>query len=82
MERRYTDYFNDVSAFMHSVDKNIAKEALDYVFTLAMKGKQAEVMIEILMQRPSADDLPTNIRSQEGVKAGLGAMDSIGYYDI
>lgn len=101
MEQRYTDYFNDVSAFgktykdfnlpavivifdefsafMHSVDKKVAKEALDYVFTLVMKGRQAGVMIEILMQRPSADDLPTNIRAQMGFKAGLGAMDSIGY---
>lgn len=35
--------------------------------------------IEILMQRPSADDLPTNIRAQMGFKAGLGTMDSIGY---
>lgn len=101
MDRRYTEYFNDISAFgktyrdfnlpvvivifdefsafMHSVDKKIAKEALDYVFTLVMKGRQAGVMIEILMQRPSADDLPTNIRAQMGFKAGLGAMDSIGY---
>ncbi|WP_049785863.1 hypothetical protein [Clostridium cellulovorans] len=44
-----------------------------------MKGRQAGVMIEILMQRPSADDLPTNIRSQMGFKAGLGNIDSIGY---
>ncbi|PFA02225.1 FtsK/SpoIIIE domain-containing protein [Bacillus thuringiensis] len=101
MEQRYSNYFNDISAFgktykdfnlpvvivifdefsafMHSVDKKIAKEALDYVFTLVMKGRQAGVMIEILMQRPSADDLPTNIRAQMGFKAGLGAMDSIGY---
>lgn len=101
MDRRYTEYFNDISAFgktyrdfnlpvvivifdefsafMHSVDKKIAKEALDYVFTLVMKGRQAGVMIEILMQRPSADDLPTNIRAQMGFKAGVGAMDSIGY---
>ncbi|MGG1758127.1 FtsK/SpoIIIE domain-containing protein [Bacillus velezensis] len=101
MEQRYSDYFNDVSAFgktyrdfnlpvvvvifdefsafMHSVDKKIAKEALDYVFTLVMAGRQAGCMIEILMQRPSADDLPTNIRAQMGFKAGLGAMDSIGY---
>lgn len=101
MEKRYTDYFNDVSAFgktykdfnlpiviiifdefsafMHSVDKKLAKEALDYVFTLVMKGRQAGCIIEILMQRPSADDLPTNIRAQMGFKAGLGAMDSIGY---
>ncbi|SDM65954.1 FtsK/SpoIIIE domain-containing protein [Sediminibacillus halophilus] len=101
MERRYADYFNDVSAFgktyrdfnlpvvivifdefsafMHSVDKKVAKEALDYVFTIVMKGRQAGVMIEILMQRPSADDLPTNIRAQMGFKTGLGAMDSIGY---
>ncbi len=101
MEQRYSNYFNDVSAFgktyrdfnlpvvivifdefsafMHSVDKKIAREALDYVFQIVMKGRQAGVMIEILMQRPSADDLPTNIRAQMGFKAGLGAMDSIGY---
>ena len=56
MERRYIDYFNDVSAFgktyidfnlpvvivifdefsafMHSVDKKVAKEALEYVLLL------------------------------------------------
>ncbi|MED1287266.1 FtsK/SpoIIIE domain-containing protein [Bacillus mycoides] len=101
MEQRYSNYFNDVSAFgktyidfrlpvvivifdefsafMHSVDKKIAREALDFVFQIVMKGRQSGVMIEILMQRPSADDLPTNIRSQMGFKAGLGAMDSIGY---
>ena len=71
--------FDEFAAFMHSVDKKIAKEALDYVFQIVMKGRQAGVMIEILMQRPSADDLPTNIRAQMGFKAGLGAMDSIGY---
>ncbi|MGR6899397.1 FtsK/SpoIIIE domain-containing protein [Rummeliibacillus sp. BSL5] len=71
--------FDEFSAFMHSVDKKIAKEAIDYVFQIVMKGRQAGVMIEILMQRPSADDLPTNIRAQMGFKAGLGAMDSIGY---
>lgn len=71
--------FDEFAAFMHSVDKKIAKEALDYVFQIVMKGRQAGVMVEILMQRPSADDLPTNIRSQMGFRAGLGAMDSIGY---
>lgn len=71
--------FDEFAAFMHSVDKKIAKEALDYVFQIVMKGRQSGVMIEILMQRPSADDLPTNIRAQMGFKAGLGAMDSIGY---
>lgn len=101
MEQRYSDYFNDISAFgktyrdfnlpvvivifdefaafMHSVDKKIAKEALDYVFQIVMKGRQAGVMIEILMQRPSADDLPTNIRAQMAFKVGLGNMDNIGY---
>lgn len=71
--------FDEFAAFMHSVDKKISKEALDYVFQIVMKGRQAGVMIEILMQRPSADDLPTNIRAQMGFKAGLGSMDSIGY---
>lgn len=71
--------FDEFAAFMHSVDKKTAKEALDYVFTIVMKGRQAGVMMEILMQRPSADDLPTNIRSQMGFRAGLGNMDSIGY---
>lgn len=44
-----------------------------------MKGRQAGVIVEILMQRPSADDLPMNIRAQIGFKAGLGNMDKIGY---
>lgn len=83
----YTDFglppviviFDEFSAFIHSVDKKLSKEVLDYIFTIVMKGRQAGVIVEILMQRPSADDLPTNIRSQMGFKAGLGAMDKIGY---
>lgn len=71
--------FDEFSAFIHSVDKKLAKEVLDYVFIIVMKGRQAGVQIEILMQRPSADDLPTNIRAQMGFKAGLGNMDNIGY---
>ncbi|HFD2034034.1 TPA: FtsK/SpoIIIE domain-containing protein [Clostridium perfringens] len=83
----YTDFglspviliFDEFSAFIHSVDKKLSKEVLDYIFTIVMKGRQAGVQVEILMQRPSADDLPTNIRAQMGFKAGLGAMDKIGY---
>lgn len=83
----YTDFglppiiiiFDEFSAFLHSVDKKLSKEVLDYIFTIVMKGRQAGVQVEILMQRPSADDLPTNIRAQMGFKAGLGAMDKIGY---
>lgn len=71
--------FDEFSAFLHSVDKKLSKEVLDYIFTIVMKGRQAGVIVEILMQRPSADDLPTNIRAQMGFKAGLGAMDKIGY---
>lgn len=83
----YTDFglspviliFDEFSAFIHSVDKKLSKEVLDYIFIIVMKGRQAGVQVEILMQRPSADDLPTNIRAQMGFKAGLGAMDKIGY---
>ncbi|WP_415299319.1 FtsK/SpoIIIE domain-containing protein [Clostridium perfringens] len=83
----YTDFglapviliFDEFSAFIHSVDKKLSKEVLDYIFTIVMKGRQAGIQVEILMQRPSADDLPTNIRAQMGFKAGLGAMDKIGY---
>lgn len=83
----YTDFglppiiliFDEFSAFIHSVDKKLSKEVLDYIFTIVMKGRQAGVQVEILMQRPSADDLPTNVRAQMGFKAGLGAMDKIGY---
>lgn len=83
----YTDFglppiiiiFDEFSAFLHSVDKKLSKEVLDYIFTIVMKGRQAGVQVEILMQRPSADDLPTNIRAQMGFKAGLGTMDKIGY---
>ncbi|MDB2153247.1 FtsK/SpoIIIE domain-containing protein [Clostridium butyricum] len=83
----YTDFglppiiviFDEFSAFLHSVDKKLSKEVLDAIFTVVMKGRQAGVQVEILMQRPSADDLPTNIRAQMGFKAGLGSMDKIGY---
>lgn len=83
----YTDFelppiifiFDEYAAFLSSVDKKLAKEVEDYIFTIVMKGRQAGVTIEILLQRPSADILSTNIRSQMGFKAGLGTMDKIGY---
>lgn len=83
----YTDFglppiiliFDEFSSFLHVVDKKLSKEVLDYIFVIIMKGRQAWVQVEILMQIPSADDLPTNIRAQMGFKAGLGAMDKIGY---
>lgn len=83
----YTDFglppviliFDEFSAFIHSVDKKLSKEVLDYIFCLVMKGRACGVTLEILMQRPSADDLPTNIRSQMSFKVGLGNMDNIGY---
>lgn len=71
--------FDEFSAFIHSVDKKLSKEVLDYIFAIVMKGRQCGVFFECLMQRPSADDLPTNIRAQMGFKAGLGNMDKIGY---
>ncbi len=83
----YTDFglppiiciFDEYAAFLSSVDKKLAKEVEDYIFIIVMKGRQAGVQVEILMQRPSADILSTNIRAQMGFKAGLGAMDKIGY---
>ncbi|WP_238907162.1 FtsK/SpoIIIE domain-containing protein, partial [Clostridium sp. YIM B02506] len=58
----YTDFglppviviFDEFSAFLHSTDKKLSKEVLDYIFTIVMKGRQAGVIVEILMQRPSA----------------------------
>lgn len=83
----YTDFglppiiliFDEYAAFLSSVDKKLAKEVEDYIFTIVMKGRQAGVTIEILLQRPSADILSTNVRAQMGFKAGLGNMDKIGY---
>lgn len=83
----YTDFglppiiliFDEYAAFLSSVDKKLAKEVEDYIFTIVMKGRQAGVTIEILLQRSSADILSTNVRAQMGFKAGLGNMDKIGY---
>lgn len=44
----YTDFgippiiviFDEFSAFLHSVDKKLSKEVLDYIFTIVMKGRQ------------------------------------------
>lgn len=83
----YTDFglppiiliFDEFAAFTKSVDKKLSKEVLDNLFILVMKGRQAGCQVEILMQKASSEDISTNIRSQMGFKAGLGAMDKIGY---
>lgn len=44
----YTDFglppfiviFDEFSAFLHSVDKKLSKEVLDYIFTIVMKGRE------------------------------------------
>lgn len=71
--------FDEIAAFMASVDKKTAKEIEDYMAEIIMKGRQAGVFMILTTQRPDADVIKTAIRDQLGLRIALGEMSKTGY---
>ena len=71
--------FDEIAAFMASVDKKVAKEINDYMSEIIMKGRQAGVFMILATQRPDADTIKTAIRDQLGLRIALGEMSKTGY---
>lgn len=71
--------FDEVAAFMASVDKKLAKEIDDYLAEIILKGRQAGVFMILTTQRPDADVIKTAIRDQLGLRVTLGQMSKTGY---
>ena len=71
--------FDEIAAFMASVDKKLSKEVNDYMAEIVMKGRQAGVFMILTTQRPDADVIKTNIRDQLGLRIALGDMSKTAY---
>jgi hypothetical protein len=71
--------FDEMAAFMASVDKKLCKEVNDYMAEIIMKGRQAGVFMILTTQRPDADVIKTNIRDQLGLRIALGEMSKTAY---
>ncbi|UZW13172.1 FtsK/SpoIIIE domain-containing protein [Clostridium pasteurianum] len=71
--------FDEMAAFMASVDKKLSKEVNDYMAEIVMKGRQAGIFMILTTQRPDADVIKTNIRDQLGLRIALGEMSKTAY---
>lgn len=71
--------FDEMAAFMASVDKKLSKEVNDYMAEIVMKGRQAGVFMILTTQRPDADVIRTSIRDQLGLRIALGEMSKTAY---
>lgn len=76
-----TIVFDEYAAFLSSIknDKRLKTEADQYIRKIILTGRQAGVYIIIMMQKPSAEVIDTDIRDQLGLRVTLGAMDDTGY---
>lgn len=73
--------FDEFAAFFASVSQNkkLKDEADKYLRKIILTGRQAGVYIVILMQKPAAEVISTDVRDQLGMRVTLGAMDDGGY---
>ena len=73
--------FDEYAAFLSSIknDKKLKAEADRYIRKIILTGRQCGVYIIIMMQKPNADVIDTDIRDQLGLRVTLGAMDITGY---
>ena len=76
-----TVIFDEYAAFFASVSRNkkINDEADKYLRKIILTGRQAGCYIVILMQKPAAEVISTDIRDQLGMRVTLGDMDESGY---
>lgn len=73
--------FDEYAAFTASVsqDRNLKDEADKYIRKIILTGRQAGCYIVILMQKPAAEVINTDVRDQLGMRVTLGDMDDTGY---
>lgn len=71
--------FDEMAAFVASVDSKTSKEVNEYMMQIIMKGRQAGIFMILTTQRPDADVIKTAIRDQLGLRIALGEMTKTGY---
>lgn len=64
--------FDELAAFMKIADKKLKEEVMARIYNIILKGRQAGVFMEIILQRPDACILDGAIRDQLGCRVLLG----------
>ncbi|MEY8462205.1 FtsK/SpoIIIE domain-containing protein [Streptococcus merionis] len=67
------------NAFVNSLGFQLRERAESALTQLVLKGRQAGCYMIIAMQKPSADDLPTKIRSSMMFRVSVGRLDETAY---
>ncbi|WP_373760109.1 FtsK/SpoIIIE domain-containing protein [Streptococcus ferus] len=71
--------FDEYASFIKSCDKKLSQEAIEYIYSIVMKGRQMGCSIEFILQRPDTNILDGAIRDQLGCRVALSNMSSEGY---
>ncbi|MFD3049109.1 FtsK/SpoIIIE domain-containing protein [Streptococcus agalactiae] len=67
------------NAFVNSLGYQLRERAESALIQIVLKGRQAGCYFIPAMQKPSADDLPTKIRSSIMMRISVGRLDETGY---
>lgn len=75
------DEFNSLMSSLNGLnDYKLRQEIDDNLTQIILKGRQSGVYVILAMQKPSAEDLPTKIRSNMMHHISLGRLDDGGYH--
>lgn len=72
-------FFDEIGAFKAITDKETSQEVYNYMTSIILKGRQMGVFMVLSTQQPNAENIPTEIRDQVGVRISLGNMSTQGY---
>jgi hypothetical protein len=75
----YFIIFDELTAFMSTLDKKQTEECNKYLHQIIMMGRQCGVMIIFSMQKPEAEYIKTAIRDQLGLRVTFGNMTNDSY---
>lgn len=64
--------FDELAAFMKTADRHLKDEVISRIYNIVLKGRQAGVFMELILQRPDASILDGAIRDQLGCRVLLG----------
>lgn len=72
-------FFDEIGAFKAITDKDTSEEVYNYMTSIILKGRQMGVFMVLSTQQPNAENIPTEVRDQVGVRISLGNMSTQGY---
>ena len=71
--------FDELLAFISTLDNKEKKEVMAKLTNIVVKGRQAGVFVIFATQRPDADVLDGKVRDQLGLRIALGKLSNEGY---